>query len=208
MTRPKVALARRPNGIKAGLIAATALFSLPGVAVAQFSDSYNFLKAIRDADGTKVTELINKPGSIIVDTRDGSTGEAALHIVTKRRDTAFLSFLLARGAKADIRDKQGNTALMIASQLRFVEGANILIDHRASVDLTNGNGETPLIKAVQNRDLAMVRLLLTAGANPKKADTIAGYSALDYATKDTRTPALLKALQEAKPIKPKSGPTL
>ena len=47
-----------------------ALFLLwPSVASAQFSDSYNFLKAVRDRDGSKATDLLSKPGTVIVDTR-------------------------------------------------------------------------------------------------------------------------------------------
>ncbi len=56
-------------------------------------------KAVRDGDGTKVTDLLNKPGSTIVNTRDQSTGDAAIHIVTRRRDTTWLNFLLSRGAR-------------------------------------------------------------------------------------------------------------
>jgi uncharacterized protein len=185
-----------------------ALAALATPALAQFSDSYNFLKAVRDADGAKVTQIISKPGSVIIDTRDQATGDSALHIVTRRRDAAWINFLLGHGAKPDIRDKRGDTPLMIAVQLRFIEGATALLVRKASVDMANSSGETPLIRAVQNRDLTLVRALLGAGANPAKADTIAGMSARDYATRDTRTPALLKAIDEAKPVKPKAGPSL
>ncbi|MFM9853196.1 MAG: ankyrin repeat domain-containing protein [Sphingomonadaceae bacterium] len=181
----------------------------PQVAQAQFSESYNFLKAVRDRDGNKATEIISKPGSVIVDTREAGTGEGALHIVTKARDSTWLAFLLARGAKPDLRDAQGATPLMIAAQLGFIEGAQALIGRGASVDLTNNAGETPLIRAVQVRDAAMVRLLLGAGANPNKTDNVAGLSARDYATRDRRSAAILKIIEETRPAKPKGavGPT-
>lgn len=169
---------------------------LVGTAQAQFSDSYNFLKAIRDADGAKATELLGEPGSTIVDTRDRTTGETALHIVTQRRDLSWLSFLMGKGAKVDIPDRNGNTPLMIAAQLGFVEGAQVLIGRKARVDAANNRGETPLIRAVQNRDLRMVRILLNAGANPDRTDTLAGMSARDYATRDTRSAAVLKLIQD------------
>lgn len=178
----------------------------PGVASAQFSDSYNFLKAVRDRDGAKATELLSRPGSVIVDTRDGSTGETALHIVVKRRDTTWLAFLLARGAKTELRDGQGVTPLIAATQISFVEGADLLLKSGAVVDGINGQGETPLILAVQSRDVPMVRLLLASGANPRKADRITGQSAMDYAIRDARAGVILKMLQEAKPAKPVAGP--
>jgi uncharacterized protein len=178
----------------------------PVAAPAQFSDSYNFLKAVRERDGQKVTDFINKPGSgaVIVNTRDSATGEGALHIVTKRRDVSWLSFLLAKGANPNQRDGGGNTALMLAAQLGFAEGLALLIDRKAQVDLPNSSGETPLIRAVQNRDIATVRTLLTAGANSNKADTASGLTARQYAERDMRSGAIVKAIDEAKP-KPKAS---
>ena len=172
---------------------------IPGVALAQFSDSYNFLKAVRERDGAKATEMISKPGNVIIDTRDQSNGETALHIVTRERDAVWMRFLLARNAKTDVRDARGNTPLMLAAQLGFVEGAQVLINRRASVDLANSSGETPLIRAVQNRDGAMVQLLMTNGANPNKADTGAGLSARDYATRDRRSASILRIIETSKP---------
>lgn len=176
----------------------------PAVAQAQFSDSYNFLKAVREADGQKVTDFVNKPGSgaVIVNTRDSNTGEGALHIVTKRRDVAWLSFLIAKGANPNQRDGSGNSALMLAAQLGFAEGLALLIDRKAQVDLANNSGETPLIRAVQNRDIATVRTLLAAGANPNRADTASGLTARQYAERDMRSLAIVKAIDDAKP-KPK-----
>lgn len=171
-------------------------------ALAQFSDSYNFLKAVRDRNGAEATKIISKPGSTLVNTRDEKNGESALHIVTKGRDLGWMSFLLARGAKTDQRDNDGNTPLMIATQFSFVEGAQLLIKNKALVDLANSSGETPLIRAVQLRSTAMVQLLMNAGANPLKADTVAGMSAKDYAQRDQRGAAILRILSETKAAKP------
>ena len=90
-------------------------------ATAQFSDSYKFLKAVRDRDGEKVTEVLGRPGSTSIDAR-GDDGDAALHIVVKRRDTTWLAFLLAKGAKPDLRNGQGDTPLGLAAQIGFDEG--------------------------------------------------------------------------------------
>jgi uncharacterized protein len=185
-----------------GLVICALMAMAPSAGIAQFSESYNFIKAVRDRDGAKATELVSKPGSIIVNTRDDKSGESALHIVTKGRDLGWMNFLLSRNAKTDQRDNQGNTPLMVAAQLGFVEGVQLLIKNRASVDLPNASGETPLIRAVQLRNGPMVQLLITAGANPAKADTIAGMSARDYAQRDSRATAILKIITEAKTVKP------
>jgi ankyrin repeat protein len=191
-----------------GLVAA-AMMSTP--AVAQFSDSYKSLKAVRDRDGAKVTEVIDQPGSTLINAKDYSTGESALHIVVKRRDATWLGFLLAKGAKPDIKDNGGNTPLGIAAQLGFIEGVQTLIGRGAGVNVANSRGETPLILAVHNRDITITRYLLASGANPQQPDRIAGKSARDYAAEDRRSAALLKLIDEAKPKKPASkiaGPSL
>ena len=145
-----------------------------------FSQGYEFLKAVRDRDGTKVTEALSEPGSTIVGSRDITTGETALHIVTQRRDLAWVRFLLQHGANPNADDKKGVTPLMIASNLGFAEGIEALLDAGARVDEPNAAGETPLISAVHRRDAALVRLLLAHGANPDRTDN-SGRSARDYA---------------------------
>ncbi|CAM8672978.1 ankyrin repeat domain-containing protein [Sphingobium sp.] len=178
----------------------------PGPAQAQFSDSYNFLKAVKDKDGQKVTDLIQKPGSTVVNSRDVSTGENALHIIVARRDATWLTFLLAKGANPNLTDNDGNTPLMDAVQGRFEEGVRTLLAYKAQVDKGNDSGETPLIRAVQLRDVGLVRLLVAQGANPEKRDTLAGMSARDYAKRDGRTPGLTEALDAAKPAAAPQGP--
>jgi hypothetical protein len=185
--------------IGVGRAAALALALLsPVAAQAQFSDSYNFLKAVKDADGQKVTDLIQKPGS--------TSGETALHLVIARRDNTWLSFLLAKGANPNLTDNRGNTPLMNAVQARFEDGVRTLLAGGAQIDKANGSGETPLIRAVQLRDVGLVRLLVAQGANADKRDSIAGMSARDYAERESRTPGLVEAVTAAKPKTAPSGP--
>lgn len=176
-----------------------AAFSLvaPSVANAQFSTSYNFLKAVKDRDGTEATKFLNEPGTVIVNTKDLSTGETALHIVVARRDATWTGFLLQKGANPNVRDKSGTTPLMLATRLRFIEGARVLLQKKADVNQTNNRGETALIRAVQLRDSEMTRLLLKNGADPDRTDTLAGLSARDYATRDRRASAILAEIEKA-----------
>ena len=170
-------------------------FSAP--AVAQFSDSYNFLKAVKDRDGDEATKFLSQPGTVIVNTRDRTTGETALHIVVERRDNTWLAFLLQKGANPDISDKEGVTALLLATRLRFVDGVRTLLSKKAKVDETNKQGETALIRAVQIRDAELVRLLLANGANPDLPDTLAGKSARDYAKEDRRAASILAEIEKS-----------
>jgi uncharacterized protein len=193
------------------LAAAAALtMAVPAGAQLNFSNSYTFIKAVKDRDGDKVTSLLESPSSFVINTKESGTGNGALHFVTRDRDLTWLSFLLGKGAKADLQNDEGDTALLLASQIGWVEGADLLLKRGAKVDLTNGRGETPLILAVRKRDVPMVRLLLARGANPKHTDSVAGYSALDYAKQDGRAAAIVKMLEEpvAKPAREVAGPTL
>jgi ankyrin repeat protein len=178
-------------------IAAVAII-LPAAAPAQrMSDSYEFLKAVKDADGNKVTEMLDKPGSTIVNTKEQATGDTALHIVTRRSDATYVNYLLSRGAAVNAQDGRGNTALVIAVNASCVACIDTLLARRANVNLGNASGETPLIRAVQLRNLDLADKLLKAGANPDQADRVAGLSARDYAKVDNRSPALTKLLNDA-----------
>ncbi len=172
-------------------------------AAAQFSDSYNFLKAVRDKDVLKAKGFLDKPGSVIVNTKDRDTGETALHIVTKRRDTPWMGFLLQNGADPNARDPDGNTPIILAASTGFADGVRVLIAGRAQVDAANNRGETALIKSVLVRDAPSARLLLDQGADPDRPDNLTGQSARDYAARDTRAGQLAKLLQDA----PKKGPS-
>jgi uncharacterized protein len=197
------------NGFGRALAAAWLLIAAVPLAAQSFSDSFTFLKAVRDRDGAKVQTLIASPGSIVINTRDRGAGEGALHYMVRDRDLTWLGFLLGRGAKADLQNNHGDTPLSLAAQLGWVEGAQVLLARRASVDLANSRGETPLILAVHKRDMAMVRLLLGRGANPKRTDSVAGYSALDYAKRDPRAAAMVKLLEAPQaPSRPAAGPSL
>ena len=180
------------------------LLALATPASAQFSDSFNFLKAVKDRDGAKATDLLGKGGPNLVNTPEFSTGERAIHVVARERDLSWLGFLIQKGARVDLKDNQGNTPLINAARVGFLDGARLLIAKGAQVNVSNSLGETPLIVAVQKRDVAMTRLLLTEGADPAKKDISSGMSARDYAVRDGRSEAILKLMDEIKPA-PKRG---
>jgi ankyrin repeat protein len=146
----------------------------------------------------------------VLNTRDPSTGETALHISVKAHQDNWVGFLLNKGANTDVKDREGNTALHYAALYGDTTAAGYLIGMHAKIDATNNGGETPLILAVHRRDPVIVQQLIEAGADPKIADTMAGKSALDYARDDPRGGAILKLLQDVKPTEKKkvAGPVL
>lgn len=184
-----------------GAIAATP------VAAQMFSDGYEFLKAIKDRDGEAVTEALNEPGTTIVNTRDITTGETGLHIVTERRDALWIRFLTERGANPNIRDKKGVTPLQLAVTMGFVEGVEELLKAGAEVEVTDTAGETPLIAAVHRRDVGLIRMLLAKNANPNRADN-SGRSARDYAELMVGNNSILAEFDRADAAREEKGQTM
>lgn len=178
------------------IAAALALVAVPVLAQSGFSESYTFLKAVRERDADKAMPIADNPTSTAINARDPGTGEGALHILVRGRDLNWLAYILGRGARPDLQSEDGTTPLGLAAQIGWLEGAEQLLARGASPNLANARGETPLILAVQQRHLPMVRLLLGQGADPNLTDSVAGYSALDYARRDRRSAAILRLLEE------------
>jgi ankyrin repeat protein len=161
-------------------IAAGLSLMLAAPAAAQYyTDGYKFLQAVEKKDQGTVEQLLSK-NSVLINSRDRTDGHTALHIAVRARAYSWLSYLLGKGAGPNAADKNGVTPLMLASQTGQTDAVVALARSGARVDVPNDAGETPLISAVHNRNLAMVRLLLAAGANPDRADN-SGRSARDYA---------------------------
>ncbi len=176
------------------LVTGAVAVSIGGVAAAQIgaSPGSKFLAAVKEEKNGEVVAAVNEGGTTIVNTRDFSTRETALHIVAKRGDVLYTRFLLQKGAYPNLRDINGNTPLLVAVSAGHADLIAVFVAAKANVNQGNDSGETPLIKAVQRRDLAMVRELIAAGADPDQADSLAGKSARAYANEDTRTPALAR----------------
>ncbi len=177
------------------LVAALAASIAAPLAAQSYSDGFTFLKAVRERDGATAERILSNPATTALNVRDPGTGETALHILVRGRDSGWLGFMLGRGARPDTGDREGNTPLILAAQLGWAEGANILLARRANPNLGNSRGETPLIFAVQRRDLPMVRLLLQNRANPNQTDHVSGNSPIDYARQDPRAAGILRVLE-------------
>src|SRR5689334_18969680 len=161
------------------------------------SNGDQFVDAVQKSDGDKATDLI-KNHPTIIDARDGK-GDTGLIIAIRRGDPNWTGFMLNNGADPNLPAANGDPPLVAAAKVGFDDAATWLLGLGAKVDGANKMGETALIIAVQQRDAVMVRLLLNAGANPDKTDTAAGYSARDYAKRDTRAREILKLIEDKKP---------
>jgi ankyrin repeat protein len=191
------------------LMVGLAIGSMAAPALAQLAnDGDRFISFLRDGEKSAALALLeSKP--IIIDATD-SRGETALLVSVKGRDAAWTAHLIKSGANPNIAARNGETPLIAAARIGFTDAVRWLIGAGAKVDATNKRGETPLIVAVQERHVSLVRLLLSAGADPDRTDSAAGFSARDYAKRETRFPDLLAAINASnvrgKPeTKPASG---
>ena len=173
-------------------------------AQAQFTQGYKFLEAVKKKDGAAVEEAIGKPGSTVVNARDVTSGQTALHIVTERRDLTWLRYLVAKGANVNLADDRGVTPIQIATTLDWVDGVKFLVDNGADLDTSNNTGETPLITAVHRKNVPVMRALLKGGADPDRADN-SGRSARDYAKLSVKSGLLIETIDSYATGKNKKG---
>ena len=189
------------RSLRIAVLAAT-LLAAGRPALAQRSvDSANFVSAVEKGDGSTAAQLLNDHPTII-DSRDGK-GDTALIMAINRNDPDWTGFLLNKGADPNLAStRTGDTPLMAAARIGFFDAAGWLLGLGAKVDGTNKLGETPLIVAVQQRQVLMIKLLLSHGADPDKVDAAQGFSARQYAERDNRSRQILQLIESKKP---KSG---
>jgi ankyrin repeat protein len=173
------------------------LLATPAVAQLTSNNGQDFLDAVKKRDGDKAIQLVADHPTII-DTKN-SDGDTGLIISIRATDADWTGFLLTKGADPNLAGGNGDTPLITAAKAGFDDAAGWLIGLGANVDATNKAGETALIIAVQQRDARLVKLLLEHGANPDRSDAVAGYSARDYANRDSRARDIQKLINDKKP---------
>ncbi len=99
-----------------------------------------------------------------------SMARTHLMYVAQAGDVARLRWLLARGAKLELKDWKGWTALHWASAEGRAETVRELLARGAAVDPADDGGHTPLLNASSEGHLEVVRELLARGAAVDTAD--------------------------------------
>lgn len=174
--------------------AVVAMIAVP--APAQISNTDKLVKAVADRDGPTAHSVLGTSGPAILNDRD-SSGDTALMIAISRRDDMWTRFLLQRGADPNFADGDGALPLIAAARIGWTDAVEWLLEEGAEVDGTNRMNETALIVAVQQRRGPIVERLLAAGADPDRPDSAAGYTARDYAKRDTRSRRMLELIEAA-----------
>jgi ankyrin repeat protein len=188
--------------MKLGRLMLAAAVAAATPAAAQYvSETETVIKAVGERDGAKLTEIVDSRGASVLNAR-GANGNTALMVAVAARDDAFTRYLLQEGADPNYATGDGDRPLIEAARIGYGNAVEWLLVSGAKADATNRMGETALIVAVQQRRGPIVEILLRAGADPDLADSAAGYSARDYARRDSRSRRMLELI-EAADAKPK-----
>lgn len=114
------------------------------------------------------------------------TGRPALGWAALGNYTAVIEELLkAPRIQVDSKDRDGNTALILAAQRGQEDAAAVLIRAKAKLDIDNRDGMTALSLAAQNGNLHIVEMLVKAGADVTLQDRT-GRTPLEWAQDNNR----------------------
>jgi uncharacterized protein len=109
---------------------------------------------------------------------DGST---ALMWATFNVDHELVRALLKAGAKADVANRYGASALGEAVKVDDLQLVRLLLDAGADVNSPNEDGQTALMLAVSNGSLPVAKLLVERGADVNSVESFRDQDALMWA---------------------------
>lgn len=126
--------------------------------------------AVEGGHANIVKILLDKGADVSIVTDDERF--TALHFCAKSGNAAIAKMLVSAGANlVAVSSTTGSTPLHIASEEGHVETMTVLIEAGASLNYRTPEGETPLYTSCGNDQVAAVRVLLRAKADPLLAST-------------------------------------
>ncbi len=179
------------TGIVLGLIGLNGL----GIreAAAQFSETWEFLKAVEADDRKEIRDRQGKGANVNAKNGDGLP---AMIIAAEHGNIGLMQFILELGVNLDGRaEDRRDTALMRRAEIGDMESVRFLVTSGADVNLKDRGGETALMKAVRARKRRIVEFLIASGADVNDTD-YTGRTALNYA-EEARARGIMRLLREA-----------
>ncbi len=147
------------------IVIAFALLTFKSVA---WADTTKFLKALKENDFDRLSEMIDQISDVDVRLADGRT---ALMLTSKHGLTDVTEALLRAGADVNARNNNGGTPLMYSAIQSNQSIVEMLLDHGAEVNVTAKFGWTALMVMAAKGHSKAIERLLAHGADANHRDT-------------------------------------
>uniref|UniRef100_A0A1X7TCJ6 Uncharacterized protein n=1 Tax=Amphimedon queenslandica TaxID=400682 RepID=A0A1X7TCJ6_AMPQE len=131
-------------------------------------------EAAGEGNINSVQSLLSQGANVTYQDQDHWNEDTPLHIAALRGHNEVVSVLLSNGADPNIKDREGDAALIVSARGGDYETVKVLLDNGADpnieMDPDYECGTTPLMAAVSSKHHHVVELLLTKGADPNRMD--------------------------------------
>ncbi|MFN4329457.1 MAG: ankyrin repeat domain-containing protein [Limnobacter sp.] len=131
----------------------------------------------------------------------GSLGITPLLVAAMQGNLAVMRWLVAQGADKHAKSDDGNQAIHLAALFSNADAVKFCRDELGqSLEARGFNGRTPLLQAAETGNLAVMRWLVGAGANPRAVDS-SRHTLLDIAkvSNNAETIAYVEQLLSKRP---------
>lgn len=109
-----------------------------------------------------------------------SNGFSALLLASMMENEEAVTLLCQSSCvNVNVRDNEGNTALMYAIKYRRYSAVNMLIESGADLNVENHMGKTPLLRALESNEHSIVADVLNGGAEINKISLATEQTVLD-----------------------------
>ncbi|MBB4019864.1 ankyrin repeat domain-containing protein [Chelatococcus sp. GW1] len=103
-----------------------------------------------------------------------SVSEFPLHAAAAEGNVAAIRGLLSQGAAVDARDRNGRTALLVATHANHIAAAQALIEAGADVNAKDDIEDSPYLYAGARGHLEILRITLAHGADLRSTNRYGG----------------------------------
>jgi ankyrin len=132
---------------------------------------------------------------VLLAAANAGAATSAVADAAMKHDASAVRALIQRKVDVNVPQIDGTTALHWAVRVDDIEIADVLIRAGAKVSVANREGVTPMQLAAMNGSAAMLRRLLSAGADPNAPLTQYGDTALMMASRTGKTDAIRVLLE-------------
>jgi ankyrin repeat protein len=140
----------------------------------QDSGGYTALSLAAQVGLTKIVERLLESDEILVDTADHSVNQTALMLAAERNHQEVVELLLRRGAKPNLKNSNGATAILLAVAEGCLDVVEEMINPQWEVNLfsLDEDNRTLLHAAAENGNLKILEILHEKGLQTNARDSI------------------------------------